>query len=143
MIDVAGGISLGKDFFQFITWIKGIVGADIISAYFKYDGTLIHGSENIKVELNTTDKPEVFWFNVTAVRDYVFVRFPINSSGCEELIGIVQGEQLPDPMFWRWVMKAQSGTIVGSNYIPANAKVDFVVVGYKPAAIIKYLSSAQ
>lgn len=141
MIDVAGVISLGKDLFQFITFLKGIVGADIISGYFKFDGTLIHGSKKIKVELNKTGRSDVFWFNVAALDDYVFVRFPINSSGVEELIGKVVGEQLPDPIYWRWVTKAQSGTIVGGNYNPPNTKIDFVVVGYKPKAVIKHLSS--
>ena len=142
MMEIASGVSLVKDLFQFLKFLKGVAGAGVISAYFKYDATKIEGSSEIDVDLIKTDKNEIFWFTVKAVDDYIFIRFPLNDSGCEEIIGTVDGEVLPNPNCWRWVQAARSGTIVDGRYRPPNAKVDFAVVGYKPKAIIKYLSSS-
>jgi hypothetical protein len=141
MMDFASGVSLTKDTFQFLNFLKGIVGSDVISAYFRYDATKVEGSSKIEVELIKTETDEVFWFTVTPIEDYIFIRFPLNDSGCEERIGTVKDEILPNPNYWRWVQAARSGTIVDGSHEPANAKVDFVVVGYKPKAIIKHLSS--
>ena len=139
--EVASGASLTKDFFQYLNFLKGVVGADIISSYHRYDGTKVEGSNKIDIELSTTKSPEVFYFNVKPVNNYVFVRFPLNSAGCEEEIATVKGQVLPDPNIWRWMQSARSGVIVGGQYVPPNAKVDFVVVGYRPKALIKYLTS--
>lgn len=140
-MDIESGVSMGKELFSFLNFLKGIVGSEIVSAYFRYDTTRVYGSDKIKVILHKTGKKEVFWFNVDTLDDYVFVRFPINDAGCEEIIGTVGGAVLPDPNIWRWVQSARSGTIVSGNYEPPNAKVDFVVVGYKPKAVIHYLSN--
>ena len=138
---ITGGISFGKDIFQFLQFLKGIVGTDIISAYFRYDATKVEGDSDIEVELHKSENDEVFWFNVKPKDAYVFVRFPLNSAGCEEEIGTLSENPLPNPNYWRWVQSARSGTIVGGNSSNLNAQVDFVVVGYKPKAVIKYLTS--
>ena len=142
-MDIASGMAIGKGLFELLRFVKGVAGSGVVSAYFRYDTTKIYGSEKIIVSLNKSDRDEVFWLNVEPIDEYVFVRFPINDAGCEELIGTVVGEVLPNPAYWRWVQSARSGTIVGGNFTPANAKVDFVVVGYKPKAIIQYLSSGN
>ncbi len=140
MMNFTSGISITKDIFQFLNFLKGIVGSDVISAYFRYDATRVKGSSKIKVKLHTTETNEVFWFTVKPIEDYIFIRFPLNDSGCEERIACVNDEILPDPNYWRWVQAARTGTIVNGTHEPANAKVDFIVVGYKPKAIIKHLS---
>ena len=91
--------------------------------------------------MHTTERNEIFWFSVEPIQDYIFIRFPLNANGCEEIIGIKSGEELPDPAYWRWVQAARSGTIVDGSHAPPNAKVDFVVVGYKPKAIINHLNA--
>ncbi len=140
-MDIPTGISLAKDAFGLINFVKGLVGSEVVSAYYRWDTTKVHGSEKIVVELIKSDQDDMFWFNVKPIEDYVFIHFPLNDAGCEELIGTEVGATLPDPNYWRWVQSARSGTIVGGNNTPPNAKVDFVVVGYKPKAITKYLSS--
>jgi len=52
--EAAAGATLTKDFFQFLSFIKGIVGADVISSYHRYDGTRVEGSKKIAVELITS-----------------------------------------------------------------------------------------
>jgi hypothetical protein len=139
-VGIAEGISIGKDAFGFLTFVKGIVGADVISGYYRWDGTLVDGSKDIKVEKHTTEIDSIFWLNVKPLQDYAFIRLPINGNGCEEIHGFVDENPLSDPSFWRWVSCARSGTIVSGGQDPVNAKVDFVVVGYRPKALIKYFS---
>ena len=139
--ELASGVSLTKDFFQYLNFLRGVVGADVISSYHRYDGTKVEGAKQIEIELSPTEKDEVFYFNVKPLHDYVFVRFPLNSAGCEEEIATVKGQALPDPNIWRWMQSARSGTLVDGRYRPPNVKVDFVVVGYRPKALIKYLAS--
>ena len=103
MIGISEGFSLAKDTFSFLNFLKGVVGSDIISAYYRWDTTKVDGSSKTDVELIKSDKDEVFWFNVAPLEDYIFIRFPLNSNGCEEIIGSVDGHALPDPNYWRWV----------------------------------------
>ena len=140
-LDVAAGISLTNNLFQFLNFLREVVGAGVISSYHKYDGTQVEGAKQIEIELIPTGNKEVFYFTVMPQSDYVFVRFPLNSSGCEEEIATRKGQISPDPNIWRWIQSAQSGTIVGGQDRPPTAKVDFVVVGYRPKALIKHLTS--
>lgn len=139
--EIAAGASLTKDFFQFLNFLRGVVGADIISSYHRYDGAKVEGAKQIEIELSTTENAEVFYFNVKPLDDYIFVRFPLNSAGCEEEIATVKDQVLPDPNIWRWMQSARSGILIDGRYRAPNAKVDFVVVGYRPKALIKYLAS--
>ena len=75
------------------------------------------------------------------IPDYTFVRIPVAGSGLQELLGHVAGESDPDYRYWRWVALPKPNVIVGGNYDPPNAKVDFMIVGYKPKAVIKHFSS--
>lgn len=141
MIDPQSVISYGKDLFGLLNFIKGIVGSEVISAYCRWDATKVEGSNKIDVQRIETEAKEVFWFNVTPIDNYVFVHFPLNGNGCEEIIGTIDNNPLADPNYWRWVQQSKSGTIVSGDYVPPNAKVDFVVVGYKPKAITRHLSN--
>ncbi len=84
MIDqIATGISLTKEALGFLGQIKDIVGAEVISAYFKWDGNKVEGSDKIKIETSAIEDVDGFWLNVESIEDYTLVHFPINSSGCE------------------------------------------------------------
>lgn len=139
--EIQGSVGLAKDLFGFLSWIKNIAGSDVISAYFLFDGHKVSGSESINIEMHKTSSEKIFWLSVKNINDYVFVRFPINDSGCYELIGQKEGEY-PDPKYWRWVPTPKRGVLVDGNFEPPNAKVDFIVVGYKPDAIIKEYKSS-
>ena len=56
------------------------------------------------------------------------------------MFGQEERESNPDSRYWRWVALPMSGVIMGGNYTPPNAKVDFMVIGYKPKAVIKHFS---
>ena len=139
---ISGGVSIAGGVVQFLDFIKSIAGSNVISGYFKYDGTKVEGSDKIVVELHPFEKcKEVFWLSVRALEDYAFVRIPINESCVHELIGTKGGEKLPNPRYWRWVAKPPPNVIVGGNYTPPNVKMDFIVIGYRPKAIIKHFST--
>lgn len=137
---ISGGIKITETVFDKLNFIKNIAEANVISAYCKFDGNKVEGHKNITVELIKTETPEVFWLKVVSLEDYAFVHIPINDSGVHELIGTIKGETYADTNIWRWVAKPEPNVIVGGNYTPPNAKVDFIVVGYRPKALVKHFS---
>ena len=139
---ISSSFTTTESFVKFFDSIKSIAGSNVISGYFKYDGTKVEGSDKIVIEVHSDEKcKEVFWLSVQALDDYAFVRMPINESCVHELIGIVDGKKLPNPRYWRWVAKPRPNVIVGGNYTPPNVKMDFIVIGYRPKAIIKHFST--
>jgi hypothetical protein len=76
---------------------------------------------------------------VKPLEDYAFVREPTVESCAYELVGQVAGEPNPDALYWRWIAPVLPGRIYGGDSI--NLKVDFLVFGYKPKALIKHFSS--
>lgn len=139
--EIQGAAGLTKDFFGFLNWVKDIAGSDIISAYFRYDGNKVSGSDLIEVEAHKFESDNNFFLNIREVQDYVFVRFPINDAGCYEQIA-QQNKEYPDPKYWRWVPSPRRGIVVDYDFIPLNAKVDFIVIGYRPNAIIQQYQSS-
>lgn len=83
----------------------------------------------------------VWWFSVKESPGYSFVRIPLIQSGVYELLGMIEGEANPDARYWRWVAQVRQGVIIGGGTEPPNAKVDFIIVGYRPRALIKHFSS--
>ena len=60
--EVAAGTSLTKDFFQFLNFLRGVVGADVISSYHRYDGTKVEGTEKIEIELIKMRRRRCFFY---------------------------------------------------------------------------------
>ena len=142
---ISGGVSLGKNLFEFLGQIKSIVGADVVSAYFKFDCTRVAGSEKIVVELQKpedTDNVAVWFYYVKPVEDYVFIRYPIVESCAHELVATIVGEKQPNAEIWRWIAPVLPGRIYGGGEQPPNLRVDFLVFGYKPKALIKFFSGS-
>ena len=135
---ISGGVTISRGVLEFLGFIKGVAESNVISALFRSDGSRIEGSEEIVIETHTDDRPDIWWFEVKELEDYTFIRIPTIESCVDELAGSVKGEKNPDARFWRWVVRARQGTIVGGD--PPNIKVDFVVVGYRPKALINYFS---
>ena len=137
-VEIAGGT------LQFLTFVRNLAESNVASAYFRYDGTRVDGSDKIEIELHSqTEQPEAFWLRVKPLDDYVFVRVPINASGVQELIGTIKGDALPDPSYWRWVALPSPNVLVGGNYVAPTAKVDFIIIGYRPKAVLKHFSSPR
>jgi hypothetical protein len=141
MIDISPisvGLSFAKSVYQTIEFIYRVRGSGVIAAYFRHDGARIHGSDKIEIELHQKSETE-WWYSVKPIQDYAFVRVPVVESCAHELVGQVVGEQVPDARYWRWIAPVLPGRIYGGE--AANLKVDFLVFGYRPKALIKHLSS--
>ncbi len=81
----------------------------------------------------------MWWFSVKENPEYVFLRMPIIESCAHELVGRLKEEKNPDSRYWRWVAPVPPGAIVGGDH--PNLKANFIVVGYRPKALIKHFSS--
>jgi hypothetical protein len=143
MVDISsisGGLSIAKSVYQALDFIRGITGSRLIAAYFRHDGTRVHGSDKIEIELHRDENRQtVWWYSVKSLEDYVFVRVPVVESCAHELVGQEVGESIPDARYWRWVAPVLPGRLYGGDAV--NLKVDFLVFGYKPHALIKHFSS--
>lgn len=143
MIDIStisGGLSIAKSIYQALEFIRGIADSGVIAAYFHHDGTRIHGSDKIQIDLHHDEKSDtVWWYSVKPIEDYAFVRVPVVESCAHELVGHVVGEPVPDARYWRWIAPVLPGRIYGGEAV--NLKVEFLVFGYKPKALIKHFSS--
>ena len=143
--EAVAAYSAGKSIFETFRHIRGIAGAGVISAYFNWKGERIEGDSSVEVEVHPQrGKESVWWYSVKPVQDYVFDRMAVIQSGYDELLGTVVDDEdpevgkNPDSRYWRWVARPMTGVIVGGT--ATNAKIDFVVVGYKPKALLRYFS---
>ena len=140
----------GKTIFQGLDFIRGIADSNIISAYFDWDGSRIEGSEKIVVVKQAEGSEDgeealendgIWWFYVEEAQEYAFVRIPLVESGIDELLASLAGETNPDARFWRWVARPRTGVLVGGQNDLPNVKVPFIVIGYKPKALLDYFKS--
>lgn len=138
---ISGGLAVGQGLLQFLDYLRGIREARIWAALFDADGTRLEGSERVKVIVHRADQPTVWWYQVEELSDYTFVRIPVISSGIDELIGQIVGSPNPDVRFWRWSVRPQTGAIVGGT--PLNARVNFLVVGYRPKALMNHFRTSD
>lgn len=137
---ISGGLNLARGLYQGLEFIRGIRNADVLAAYFRHDGSRIEGSEKIEVEVHrTAGDDKTWWYSVKPLEDYAFAREPTVESCAYELVGQVSGEANPDARYWRWIAPVLPGRIYGGESV--NLKVDFLVFGYKPKALIKHFSS--
>jgi hypothetical protein len=137
---VSSGLAIGQNVLRFLNFVRRIKDANVISALFDPDGSKKLGDKRVKVIVHTEGQEAgTWWYEVEAFGDYSFVRFPVIESGITEVIGAENEALNPDARYWRWVSLGLPGRIYGSA--APNARVDFVVVGYRPAALVKHFST--
>ena len=138
---ISGGMSIAKGSYDFLNFVRGIKDTDVIAALFDQDGRLTDGNEKIDVEKILTDRVDIWWYKVKEVPGYVFDRIPLTASCVQEMAGCIQGEANPRADYWRWYAPERQGVIIDGSSRPTNIKVSFIVVGYKPKALLKYFTS--
>ncbi len=138
---VGGGVTAAQGAWDFLSYVRGVRNTDVVSALFDARGSRIYGSDKINVIHLVQDRPDVWYFTVEAVEGYTFVRFPVIQSPAEELSGRLPSETNPDSRYWRWIQRARAGTILDGSHEPPNLKVEFVVVGYRPKALVDYFNT--
>ena len=70
------------------------------------------------------------------------MRIPLTPSGIEELIGVREEDRNPDVRYWHWIARQWQGVIVGGGEKPVNARVEFIVIGYRPGALLNHFASS-
>src|SRR3989339_2134884 len=105
----------------------------VISALFKWDGTRIAGDENIEVKKHHSKEQGTWYYSIQEYHDFIFIRIPTNPSCVIEKAGIVNDERSGDSRYFRYV-DISDGRLYGG--IPANVKVDFMIIGYDPKTFL-------
>ncbi len=137
---VSGGIAVAQGAFQFLGYIRGIRNSDVISALFRWDGEKVEGSEKFEItKRSQQENDDIWWYSVTEEPEYTFVRIPVVGTSAHEVMGQISGESNPDARYWRWVAPVLPGRIAGGE--APNLKVDFIVVGCRPKALLEHFSS--
>ncbi|PIO06945.1 hypothetical protein COT47_02150 [Candidatus Woesearchaeota archaeon CG08_land_8_20_14_0_20_43_7] len=102
-----------------------IEGWITISALFDSDGNRLEGSDKIEVE-KIPDGADAWYYRVKPVKDYVFVRMPVNAGSVIEESKSIGANA--DATTFRYI-PVPNGNFQGTNRI-RNSKVDFFVIGY-------------
>ena len=112
-----------------------------MAAHFGPMGNRLSGDSRLEVERITMEgRTDVWYFHVSPVADYVFLRAPVVDNCAVELVATRQGESNPEYGIFRWVASPNPGVLRGGNYDPPNLLVPFVVLGYRPSALIQRLT---
>jgi hypothetical protein len=144
----------GMSAIQILNFIREqIPNSDIISAHFDAEGKFLSGSDQIEVtrtdynedgSANADSNDGIWLYRVKDLPGYSFQRFPLVDSGITEQLGYDDDNDLgttnADAEIWRWVPTPPPNTLVGGNYTPRNALVEFVIVGFKSSALLDHFS---
>jgi hypothetical protein len=139
MVDPATGLAIAQGGFAALQFVRGVIGDDgAIAASFDARGNRTAGDDRIDVERRDGSTDDVWWFSV-GLEDYTFERLPVIASAIEQH-GTEDGAVNPDARFWRWVAPTSPGAITSGTH--PNLLVDFVVIGYKPRALVEHFSKS-
>jgi hypothetical protein len=121
--------------------IRNVAGSKVIAAHFGPDGRRIDGSEKVIVATMKSNMDGVWWYRVEPVEDYVFMRFALQESAVGELTDAA-GRGVD---WWRYVTRAHANAAAlpivdeaGKPLVRRNLPVEFIVVGYRPKALLDY-----
>ena len=137
---ISGGMSIAKGTYDFLNFVRGIKGTDVIAALFDAEGRRTDGNDKIEVVKLDGERADIWWYCVKEVPGYVFDRVPLTASCVQEMPARLTNEQNPRADYWRWYAMERIGTLVDGTS-PPNIKVSFIVVGYKPKALLNYFTS--
>ncbi len=141
---MTSAVSAVQKVITFARFLRDVGEAHVIAAHFNWAGERISGDDNIEIERHFVGEEEaIWWFSVTEIAGYTFVRAPVIESATVELVGTIKGEKNPDARFWRWMAPRVPGVIYGGQHDPPNLKVEFIVVGYRTEALIKHLAATS
>ena len=125
-------------------WDKGR-DADVLAALFDPDGARIEGSDRIQINRIPGSTEGQWWYRPVLIAGFELIPYATNPYLGVREIGRATGGQLRarDRLVWRWVEPPPLGFVFNANYDPVNAETNFVVVGYKPSAIVKHFMPSK
>jgi hypothetical protein len=116
--------------------------ADVIAREFDPDARPFDGGDERITVVRMADAADDthWWYRVVLVRAFEFVPYATNPY-YEIRFGSVPGEQRArDRLVFRWVLPPPVGYVFNSGSDPANVETNFVVVGYRPAAVVRHFT---
>lgn len=96
--------------------------------HFDGKGTKIRGDIDVNVQVHPVSGTQIFFFEVTPIQDYTFLRYPVNPGGVVEDLGVLNNEKLAT--YFRYVGNSTVSTGGQPNVI-----VPFIVYGYLTSAL--------
>lgn len=104
----------------------------VVQGFFDADGNRMEGDEELSVNIHSTDRDNVWFYEVVGPADYVFVHMPVVAGLYADYA--LRGSKNPDARFFRYVNTPMSASISGGA---SNVKVSFLVYGYRPTDLLK------
>ncbi len=131
----------GVGFLEFL-WSKA-KEADVIAALFDHEGDRLAGDDRIVVHAlpgeSTDGKATLVWYQIVAIVGFEFVPYATNPY-LETRLSNVTGH--PDRRVWRWVYPPHLGMAHGGRPDAETVDTNFIVIGYKPSAIVRHFLNA-
>ena len=124
-----------------LSFLRSVRGSGVIATYFDERGERVAGDKRLEIVKHPGRSQAEWWFEVRSPDGYVCVRYPLIESAVFELITNRLDQKNPDARYWRWIAPTRPGTF-GSAEIP-NVLVPFLIVGYKPKALVSYFREAH
>ncbi len=143
---------------------RHIPDSGMMSALFDEQGQRTEGDAHINVRRIDVAIPKfpdagIWWLEVDPVEDYTFLRWPVIDSCLRELAwrqltpdGLLPADP-PNVNRWRWVGDGHAMPLPGASdrrqttiyhhrgdLEPPSVPVKFIVVGYKPSALLRHFS---
>lgn len=126
-----GGLGL----LQFL-WSK-VKEADVIAALFDADGNRIEGDDQLAVERHPFLErgSDHWWYVPNLPSSFECVPYSVNPY-LEIKFGQLAGS--PPRPAWRWTYPPEVGFVWNGERVVPNAPGNFIVVGYRPTAIVRH-----
>lgn len=144
-ISAAAGVATvtegGFGLMQFL-WSK-VREVDVIAAVFDPAGNRVEGDARIAVQrLGDSDgRPDHWWYLPVGVTGFEFVPYATNPY-LELQFAHAQAASGP-LLVWRWVFAPARGFVWNGERAVGNAATTFIVIGYKPSAIVRHFLRTQ
>lgn len=99
-------------------------------AHFDGSGQKINGDTDLLMQVHNTATVGIFYFQVTPITGYTFLRYPVNPGGVIEDLGSLTDGTFTSEYF-RFI---RAGRLSATGHL--NVRVPFIIYGYKTETLL-------
>ena len=139
----AAGVTVAQSSIGLLDFLWGRVKeADVIAALFDPAATRITGDGRISVQIVSAREQDSVnvWYAIEDVPEFEFVPYATNPYLEIRVANVVEQ---PHRRIWRWVYPPHLGTAHGGRPGAPTEETNFIVLGYKPSAIVRHFLRAS
>lgn len=139
----AGGVAIGQGTMASIEFLWSRVRTpDVIAALFDPDAQRLTGDERMQVQVLRPEgwPEEAWWYRAVGIAGFEFI--PYATSPYLE-IRVASTQDAPRNRIWRWVWPAHPGSVYGDRTKIPTVETNFVLVGYRPEAIVRHFAPGR